>query len=159
MRTIREVSPDTRLYEAVVDVAEKLGQKRYIVRDYPFAQSRLLLAALERGDDPCGFLLALVQIVGKEEGRSPILLNGQPMLECYVNAFGVLPDFRRQGIGQALQEAAIRIADDLGCYQMRSRSPVTATENYLLKLKMGYAVHPSTENDSYYFIKRLRRDV
>jgi GNAT superfamily N-acetyltransferase len=158
MRSIREVRPDTALYAAVLRVADNLGQKKYIVREYPFARDRILLAAVE-GDDPRGFLLALVQTIGTEEGRPPILFKGEPLLECYVNAFGVVPELRRHGIGESLQEAVMRIASDLGCHQMRSRSPVKATENYALKLKMGYAVHPSTENDSYYFIKVLRRDA
>jgi GNAT superfamily N-acetyltransferase len=156
MGTIREVRSDTALYAAVLSVADKLGQKKYIDREYPFARNRLLLAAVEEADSTSGFLLALVQTIGHEEGRPPILFKGEPLLECYVNAFGVALEFRRQGIGQDLQEAAIRMASDLGCYQMRSRSPVTAAENYGLKLKMGYAVHPSGENDSYYFIKVLR---
>jgi GNAT superfamily N-acetyltransferase len=119
-----------------------------------------LLAALEKGDQAVGFLFALLQVLGKEEGCSPILdEKGQALRECYVEAFGVLPKFRRQGIGQTLQEAVIRIAHDSGCYQVRSRSPFTAPENYALKLKMGYTIHPSTENDSYYFIKKLQEDA
>lgn len=54
-----------------------------------------------------------------------------------------------------MQEEAISICEAKGCYQIRSRSPVTSRENYALKLKMGYAIHPSEENDSYYFIKTL----
>jgi len=38
---------------------------------------------------------------------------------------------------------------------MRSRSPVTSTENYALKVDAGYTLHPSEENDSYYFLRRL----
>jgi len=40
-------------------------------------------------------------------------------------------------------------------YQMRLRSPVTSTENYALKIAAGYTIHPSDENDSYYFLRRL----
>jgi hypothetical protein len=38
---------------------------------------------------------------------------------------------------------------------MRSRSPVTSAENYALKIAAGYVLHPSEENDSYYFLIRL----
>ena len=41
------------------------------------------------------------------------------------------------------------------CYQMRSRSPVTSVESYALKSKAGYVLHPSHENDSYYFLLHL----
>ena len=34
-------------------------------------------------------------------------------------------------------------------------SPVTSTENYALKIAAGYVLHPSHENDSYYFLLRL----
>lgn len=71
-------------------------------------------------------------------------------------AFAVLLDHRRHGIGQRLQERAIGLCQQRNCYQIRSRSPITSSENYALKLKMGYAIHPSDKNDSYYFIKTLR---
>jgi hypothetical protein len=39
---------------------------------------------------------------------------------------------------------------------MRSRSPVTSAENYYaLKIAAGYVLHPSRQNDSYYFLLRL----
>jgi GNAT superfamily N-acetyltransferase len=155
MALIREVHPSTIAYDAVLQLAEALDQKRYLVREYPHAKQRILLGAFEEDDRPVGFLCALVQVLGAEEGRSPISLNGKVLLECYVEAFGVVPERRRMGIGQQLQETAIQIATDLGCYQVRSRSPSSAQENYALKLKMGYVIHPSNENDSYYFIRKL----
>jgi len=155
MALILEVHPSTTAYDAVFQVAEALDQKRYLVREYPHAKQRILLGAFEGDDRPVGFLLALVQVLGAEEGCSPVSLNGKVLLESYMEAFGVLPERRRVGIGQQLQETAIQIATDLGCYQVRSRSPSTAQENYALKLKMGYVMHPSKENDSYYFIRKL----
>jgi GNAT superfamily N-acetyltransferase len=155
MATIREVGSTADAYEAILQIGEALDQKRYLVREYPQARQRLLLGAFNEIDRPIGFLLALIQVVGEEEGRSPILQNGEPLLESYVEAFGVLPECRRMGIGRALQESAIQTAVGRGCYQVRSRSPSSAHENYMLKLKMGYVVHPSRENDSYYFIKKL----
>jgi GNAT superfamily N-acetyltransferase len=155
MATIREVVPSTAAYDAVLQLAEAVDQKRYLVREYPHAKQRILLGAFDDIGRPVGFLFTLVQVLGEEEGRSPVLLNGNVLLESYVEAFGVLPELRRMGIGQALQETAIQIASDLGCYQVRSRSPASAHENYGLKLKMGYVIHPSNENDSYYFIRKL----
>jgi GNAT superfamily N-acetyltransferase len=72
-----------------------------------------------------------------------------------VQAFGSEPDQRRTGIGTALQQHAIEHARAAGCWQMRSRSPVTSSENYALKLAAGYVLTPSEENDSYYFLLRL----
>jgi GNAT superfamily N-acetyltransferase len=102
-----------------------------------------------------GFLRYLVQQIGADCGRPPIVRHGQPLREGYVEALGVAPLSRREGIGEALQQHAIDRCRMLGCYQIRSRSPVTSSENYALKLKMGYVVHPSHENDSYYFVLRL----
>ncbi|MBO0788834.1 MAG: GNAT family N-acetyltransferase [Actinobacteria bacterium] len=79
----------------------------------------------------------------------------QPLTEGYVEAFGVDPQLRRQGIGTALQQHAARQCRIAGCYQMRSRSPVTSAENYAPKIAAGYVLHPSHENDSYYFLLRL----
>ena len=81
--------------------------------------------------------------------------NGEPLREGYVEAFGVDPRWRRRGIGTALQHYAARQCRIAGCHQMRSRSPVTSTENYALKIAAGYVLHPSHENDSYYFLLHL----
>ena len=102
-----------------------------------------------------GFLRYLIQVIGTEAGRPPVLRNGQPLSEGYVEAFGVDPQLRRRGIGTALQQHAARQCRIAGCYQMRSRSPVTSGENYALKIAAGYVLHPSHENDSYYFLLRL----
>jgi GNAT superfamily N-acetyltransferase len=134
--------------------AESLAQAKYLARDYPFADETVLLGAFV-GDTAAGFLLLLLQVIGREERRPPIERAGLALTEGYVNAFGVLPEFRRSGIGERLQEAAIEISEARGCYQVRSRSPVSAVENYALKLKMGYVAHPSDENDSYFFLKKL----
>ncbi len=102
-----------------------------------------------------GFLRLLIQEIGSDEGRPPIVHHEIALLEGFVEAFGVLPDSRRRGVGQKLQERAAYIARAHGCYQLRSRSPVSSRENYRLKVKMGYGVHPSNENDSYFFVKVL----
>lgn len=153
-RHIIIVKPDTPQFQAVLDVAEQLDQARYVTRDYAHADASFVLGAWL--DHACvGFLRLLIQIIGRSEGRPPIMRANQALREGFVEAFGVLPQVRRHGIGQALQEYAIMQATQSECYQVRSRSPVTSVENYALKLKMGYAIQPSNENDSYYFIKAL----
>jgi hypothetical protein len=59
----------------------------------------------------------------------------------------------------ALQQHAARRCRTADCCQMRSRSPVTSTENYALKIAAGYVLHPSHENDSYYFLLHLTRKL
>ena len=69
-------------------------------------------------------------------------------MSAKVLAFGVLPAWRRRGIGRALQQAAIAAARARGCYQVRSRSSGDAVANHQLKLSLGFGVHPIVaEND------------
>jgi GNAT superfamily N-acetyltransferase len=153
--TICEVAEHTEAYYSLMATAEQLDQVRYVLAQKNHCQSVLFGAFMEA--HCVGFLRLVLQTLGQEEQRPPIFDRGaQPLREGYVEAFGVLLSFRRRGIGQALQEYAIAYCRDHHCYQIRSRSPVTSRENYALKLKMGYAIHPSHENDSYYFIKTFQ---
>lgn len=153
MRIIR-VEPEALEYPWLLALAQQLGQAKYVQAREPYAMESILLGVYE--ETQCtGFLRLIVLEIGKDVGRPPILFQDKPLLEAYVEAFGVDSSWRRRGIGQRLQEEAIALARRKGCYQIRSRSPVTARENYALKLKMGYAIHPSEQNDSYYFIKTL----
>jgi GNAT superfamily N-acetyltransferase len=96
------------------------------------------------GTGCAGFLRYLVQVIGAEEGRPAVLRNGEPLMEGYVEAFGVDPQRRRRGVGTALQQHAVRQCRTAGCYQMRSRSPVTSTENYALKIAADTSCTPAT---------------
>lgn len=152
---VSEVAPGTPRFEAVLALAAQvLRQDRYLLTEVPAALESHLLGAFD-GSDCTGFLRYLIQVIGAEAGRPPVLSGGAPLREGYVEAFGVGPLFRRRGIGTRLQDEAARRCKAAGCYQMRSRSPVTSTENYALKLAAGYVLHPSSENDSYYFLRRL----
>jgi GNAT superfamily N-acetyltransferase len=151
---IVEVGEQTESYRDLFAVAIQLDQSRYIPANETHIEDSILLGAFI-GNRCVGFLRLLIQIIGNDEGRPPITHAGEPLREGYVMAFAVVPQYRRQGIGQRLQEQAITLCHQRGCYQIRSRSPITSRENYALKLKMGYAIHPSAENDSYYFIKTL----
>ncbi len=151
---IVEVGEQTELYRDLFAVAVQLDQSSYVAKTETHIDDSILLGAFI--DNRCvGFLRLLIQRIGSDEGRPPIMHAGEPLREGYVMAFAVVPQHRRQGIGQSLQERAIDLCQQRGCYQIRSRSPITSHENYALKLKMGYALHPSAENDSYYFIKTL----
>jgi len=152
---VTEVQPGTARFDEVLGLAARvLAQDRHLTSSFPAAQDSHVVAAF-KGARCVGFLRYLIQVIGAEEGRPAVLHNGAPLREGFVEAFGVDPDLRRRGIGTALQLHAARHCRDAGCYQMRSRSPVTCDENYALKIAAGYALQPSTENDSYYFLRRL----
>jgi GNAT superfamily N-acetyltransferase len=152
---VREVEPGTAEFGDVLALAARvLAQDRYLASSFPHAQESHLLGAFD--DTRCvGFLRYLIQVIGAEEGRPAVMRDGEPLREGYVEAFGVDPQQRRRGVGTALQQYAARECRIAGCYQMRSRSPVTSTENYALKVAAGYVLHPSPENDSYYLLLRL----
>ena len=67
-------------------------------------------------------------------------------------SFGVVPEYRNQGIGRALQERAVELAREEGCYQLRSRSWYQSQANFHLKISMGSGIQPSLKDDSVYFI-------
>ncbi|CAN5595613.1 MAG: GNAT family N-acetyltransferase [Actinomycetota bacterium] len=151
-----EVREWTGVYEELLSLADRLGQARYIPAREDHIEESVLLGAFVEGR--CvGFLRFMVQIIGSDEGRPPIFDAGRPLTEGFVEAFGVDAEYRRRGVGKSMQEWAIEFCEGRGCYQMRSRSPVSSRENYALKISMGYAIHPSGENDSYYFVRTLKR--
>jgi GNAT superfamily N-acetyltransferase len=152
---VKDVQPGTADFEPVLALAARvLAQDRYLVWSVPGVQESHVLGAFD-GTRCAGFLRYLIQVIGAGEGRPAVMHNGEPLTEGYVEAFGVDPRLRRRGIGTALQQHAARQCRIAGCYQMRSRSPVTSAENYALKLAARYVLHPSHENDSYYFLLRL----
>jgi GNAT superfamily N-acetyltransferase len=152
---VREVQPGTAGFGQVLTVAGGvLAQDRHLASQFPHAQESHVLGAFD-GTQCAGFLRYLIQVIGAEAGRPAVMHNGEPLREGYVEAFGVDPRWRRHGIGTALQQYAAHQCRIAGCYQMRSRSPVTSTENYALKIAAGYVLHPSHENDSYYFLLHL----
>ena len=69
-------------------------------------------------------------------GRTSVV-DGRPLTEANIIAFGVKQLYRKQGIGTALQEHTLRRAKAPGCYQVRSTSDGDHPENHRLKLAMG----------------------
>jgi GNAT superfamily N-acetyltransferase len=152
---VKDVRPGTAGFGLVLALAARvLAQDRYLTRHFPDALESHVLGAYH-GTRCVGFLRFLIQVLGAEASRPAVIYNGESLKEGYVEAFGVDPQLRRRGIGTALQQHAAQLCRVAGCYQMRSRSPVTSTENYALKIAAGYVLHPSHENDSYYFLLRL----
>jgi len=150
-----ELQPGTIRFDAVQSLAAEVqSQDRHLTSDFPAAMESHVLGAFS-ASRCAGFLRYLIQIIGAEEGRPAVMRNGMPLTEGFVEAFGVDPQLRRRGVGTALQQCAAGQCRGAGCYQMRSRSPVTSVENYALKIAAGYVLDPSHENDSYYWLLRL----
>jgi hypothetical protein len=85
---VREVQPGTAGFELVLALAARvLAQDRYLVSRFSHARESHVLGAFDR--TRCvGFLRYLIQVIGAEAGRPPVLRNGQPLSEGY----RVLPD-------------------------------------------------------------------
>jgi GNAT superfamily N-acetyltransferase len=152
---VTEVMPGCEPFEALLDLADSvLGQARYIVAETATAVESHILGAFD-ASGCVGFLRYIVQVIGADAGRPPVVRDAVALTEGFVEAFGVAPALRRKGIGWALQAEAQERCRALACYQIRSRSPVTSIENYALKVNAGYVIQPSEENDSYYFLLKL----
>lgn len=152
--TIREVTTGDAIWPRAMQTVAVLGQTAWVqVQADHFHSSPLLVAAVAGA--PVGFLRFVVQRLGEDEERPPIYYADRVLIEAKIVAFGVVPDFRNQGIGRALQEAAMQRAQELGCYQVRSRSDYANAANFHLKMALGFGIQPSLENDSVYFVKRL----
>lgn len=151
---ISEVSEESQLRRQLQPVVEALGQERYIDAQAGHFRSSHLLAGLVNGK-PVGFLRFIVQRLGENEGRPPIVYRDQTLSEAKIIAFGVLPEERNRGIGRSLQKEAMRLAQALGCCQVRSRSDYGNDANYHLKISLGFGIQPSLENDSVYFVKAV----
>lgn len=133
-------SPDHPRIAQAEAVIAALGQTDWVNAHFAWHLERLLLVAT-RGGQVVGFLRLVTQHIGSDEELPLTEFRGTPLLESKVLGFGVLPEQRRQGIGRALQEAALRVAKERGCYQLRSHSSGTNIANHQLKLAMGFALH------------------
>ena len=151
---VLEVSDDSQLWQQVWPVVEALGQENYVQVQAGHFRASHFLAALVNGQ-PVGFLRFVVQRLGEDEGRPPIVFQEQTLYEAKIIAFGVLPEERNQGIGRSLQQEAMRRAKALSCCQVRSRSDYGNDANYHLKISLGFGIQPSLENDSVYFVKAV----
>ncbi len=88
--------------------------------------------------------------------------DGRRLRELFVQTFGVEAAYRRQGFGRALQLAALDLAKTFGCYQLRSWSTPDKTANYALKISLGFAALPATQQtpggdtvSGVYFVKTI----
>ena len=77
--TIREIAAQTEDYMHLLAVADQLNQARYVPAHETYADWSILLGAFT--PDQCvGFLRFLIQVIGRDQHRPPILdAVGQPL--------------------------------------------------------------------------------
>jgi len=117
-------------------------QERWAFHSYPPGTPGSHFLVALQGNQVVGFLRFMDQQIGPPDDHAPIMHDGRALTEAKIIAFGVRADYRRRGIGTALQEDALRRAAALGCYQVRSRSDYANHANYALKVKLGFAIMP-----------------
>jgi GNAT superfamily N-acetyltransferase len=153
---IVEIDERHASWYALLEVAPSIGEaivRHLTLQADHFRTNHILVALLD--EQPIGVLRFITQRLGEDEERPPIVFKGKTLIEAKVIAFGVVPKYRNQGIGRALQKAAMASAREKGCYQFRSRSWYKAKANYHLKISLGCGIQPSLQDDSVYFIKVL----
>lgn len=118
------------------------------------------LVALNKGAI-AGVLRFWTQEIGADEDKPRFLVDGQPAVEAKIVTFHVLDAYRQQGIGRALQLAAVQWARELNCYQVRSRSAYNRRANHSLKTSLGFGINPGRNtadgpDDTAFFVLPLR---
>lgn len=139
------------------DIIEHLGQTAWVEFHAEWHLQSIMLVAYHE-NMPLGFLRFVIQHIGTEDDLPAIQYKNNRLSEAKVIAFGVVPEYRRQGIGKALQLAMIDRSRRENCYQIRSHSSLSYTQNHDLKLSLGFGVHPlpsSPKRDGYYFVLPL----
>lgn len=150
--SIEQLSPSHPLWPALIEHTTRHNMTRWIVDD----QQRLLPECFCLGkvvdDKVVGHLVVRKQplIIPATEWSQDLDHDlrdegGRHLEELFVQTFAVNDNFRRQGIGSALQLAALQLGSDLKCVQLRSWSSLDKPENYSLKLRLGFCVHPAVD--------------
>ena len=123
-------------------VLDEVEQKDAVSNTHFMPFPRYFLAARLSGQIVGGLFFVVWEIGPHDRRQPPLEADGVALTEAKIIAFGVKKACRRRGAGRALQEATIRRARELGCYQVRSVSQYARGANHRLKLAMGFAVEP-----------------
>ena len=130
----------------LMQLAIAVEQDRWVTIKFDWHTSTHILVALQ-DDKVVGFLRFDRQEIGADMERPLVTYNDKPLIEAKVMAFAVAEPYRNQGIGRAMQNAALREAKKLGCYQLRSFSNGGKPVNHHLKISMGFGIHPHVRED------------
>ena len=145
-------------WSELMNTVEEEGQTRFATFEAEFHEASYLLVALQ-GESITGFLRAVIQRIGPDMGCPPLNHKGKFPKEAKILAFAVRPLFQNRGIGRALQSELVRLAEEWGCYQIRSHSDGHRKANHSLKMSLGFAIHPIVRGDDkegVYFIMSLK---
>ena len=146
-------------WSELMQLAVAVEQDRWMTIQFDWHLSSHMLVALQN-DQVVGFLRLVRQEIGADMERPSVTHNNTPLIEAKVMTFAVAESHRNQGIGRLLQNAAMRAAKRLGCYQLRSFSNGTRPANHHLKISMGFGIHPhvrADDNQGVFFVMPLNK--
>lgn len=150
--TTELVDPDHPLWVEILELLQRSGDWQW-VSDQGLPRPDTLIIAALLDQTPIGHIAISIQPVPN--------LGETELLESFVRAFHVSPDWRRRGVGRTLQLAALELSRAQSCYQMRSWSSTDKLANYRLKLGLGFCfcpafeLHGGKQIDGGYFVQRL----
>ncbi len=166
---IERISQASRLWGAMLEHLERTGVRHWVVDDDGAPKPKTYFIGAVEGTSVIGHLSLREQAIecpisgGDGSVGMPILdPDGAPLRELYGQTFVVEQMYRRQGVGLQLQQAGLALARDRLCYQVRSWSSLDWRENYALKVKLGFCVHPAVQETTagqqvtgVYFVKKV----
>ena len=122
---IAEIAEDAQLWPQVWSVVELLNQERYVqVQAEHFRSSHLLVALL--GERPIGFLRFVVQRLGEDEERPPIVFRGRTLYEAKIIAFGIQPSLENDSVyGKDANLKTIPAAESPNIHENRTLAELT----------------------------------
>jgi GNAT superfamily N-acetyltransferase len=165
---VETFSPEHPLWKNYLSHLEEVDMLRWIVDAAGRPPPDFHFLGAIHGNNVVGNISLKVQEIQMpatawSEGRDHTLKGPAGIMsETFVQTFAVAPRYRRQGFGHALQEAALELTQQLGCYQMRSWSSLDKPGNYALKIGLNFVAHPAIQKTSsglcvsgVYFIKKV----
>lgn len=123
---------------------ERTGDLRHVSDGHGIKPELFFLGAIMDGRVVGHVSLKRDILCVPSEPPTAMHLGAAELWESFVQTFQVEEVSRRQGLGTALQQAAIELSRELGCYQMRSWSSLDKVANYHVKFQLGFAFCPGT---------------
>ncbi len=141
---IRIIEQNESEWESVLSHLKRTNHIRWITKNGVLEKDVSVIAAVISVNEVIGHISLLkrkilIPSLPVEELKDG---SGTILYENFVMTFFVEEPFRRRGIGESLQKKAIELTREMGLFQLRSWSSNDKTENYILKLKLGFAFNP-----------------
>lgn len=98
-----------------------------------------------------GFLRYLIQVLGAETGRPAVICDGIPLKKATSRPSGSISSYAAAA-SEPRSSSTPHSSAGSPVLPDANPCPVTCTANYALKIAAGYVLHPSHDNESYYFL-------